>query len=361
MAHDPAVGRHSLFASLKRRSYIVGSALGITLGILYAYSLLQEGANAGFVLTIGMILELIVFFVLFALAPQWIEILEVAFFVAMIGSLMLLGGMQIHTLYARQVLIPDKLGFIINSLVLWLTICLLGSFLALPFRYMRPLLALIWVGTALIAISAALVLRPPEEWRYSYLISGIAGLAALYIVSLLISRLGQRQQQQATTDALTGIANRHLLADLLTHHYRRAVAQQRNFAVILIDIDHFKTINDSLGHPVGDQVLMDVATTIAQNIRGADQVGRWGGDEFLVLLIDTDMLAARQVAERIRTALAQHVAGRAARATVSIGVHSYQTGQSIEEILACADKALYAAKQAGRDQVGVWDANANEK
>jgi diguanylate cyclase (GGDEF)-like protein len=202
--------------------------------------------------------------------------------------------------------------------------------------------------------AAALIMRPPEEWRYSYLISWVAGLMALGIVSLLISWLGRRQQQQATTDALTGIANRHLLAELLERHHERATTQQRGYALMLIDIDRFKTINDTLGHAIGDRVLADVAALIVRNLRRTDHVGRWGGDEFLVLLVDADLRRAQEIAERIRTATERRVPADGARPTLSIGVHCYRAGQSIEQVLACADEALYQAKYAGRNQVGLW-------
>jgi diguanylate cyclase (GGDEF)-like protein len=198
-------------------------------------------------------------------------------------------------------------------------------------------------------------MRPPAQWRYSYIVSCVAGLAALYIVSLIINWLGQIQHQHATTDALTGIANRHLLSDLLTQHGERVAMQHQRPVVMLIDIDHFKSINDSYGHAMGDHVLTDVAATIMQHIRGVDHVGRWGGDEFLVLLTDMSLSAAQEVAERIRAAIEQCVFGDAVRTTVTIGIHRYRVGQSIEEALVCADQALYAAKHAGRNQVCVQE------
>jgi diguanylate cyclase (GGDEF)-like protein len=357
MSQDTIFNQNSRPPSFKRRLYIIGSAFGVVISILYAFSTIQEGINAGFVIGMVILLELSVFFLLFVFAAQWIGVLEASFYYVMVASLLLLVGVQIHMLYLKGVLSPDKLGFLINSLVLWLVIYQLGSFLALPFRHTRRLLVIIWVGMVLIIMDSVLTLRPPEEWRYSYLISWVAGLGALLMASLQIHWLGQRQRHQATTDSLTGLANRHQLADLLTHYYERAMAQQGSFTIMLIDIDYFKSINDNYGHAVGDQVLKEVAAAIMQQIGGNNQVGRWGGDEFLVLLEDANLHTAQQAAERIRAALDRCIIVGDVHITVSIGVHAYRVGQSIEDTLACADQALYLVKQAGRNQVGIWAPN----
>jgi diguanylate cyclase (GGDEF)-like protein len=347
MAHDPLPTHGSQSPALKRRTYIVGTALGVALCVLYAFSTIHEGVNAAFAVSMAIMIELTIFFCLFVFAAQWMETLEVIFYAMIVASLLLLGEVQIQVLYAKGVLTPDKLGFLINSLVLWLTICLLGAFLGLPLHQVRRLLLLIWVGMALIATSAALVMRPPEEWHYSFLVSWVAGIVTLCIVSLQLNWLGQRQQRLATTDALTGVANRHVLSEMLAQHYARAVAQRHDFAVLMIDVDFLKSINDRFGHARGDQALQETAAGILSQIRGSDLVGRWGGDEFLVLLTDMGLVSAQQVAERIRATL--ELRG----ISVSIGVHAYLAGQSIGDALSSADQALYAAKQAGRNQVSL--------
>lgn len=347
MALDQRPTHSSQSPELKRRTYIIGSALGVILSLLYAASTLHEGISIAFVVSIAILVELCVFLALFLLVPHWMEMLEVSFYFVIVVSLLILGEAQILVQNARGTLIPDKLGFLINTLVLWLTICQLGGFLVLPYRHMRRLSALIWVGMGLIAATAALLLRPPEEWRYSYLVSWIAGVTSLFVVSLQLSWLGKRQQRLATTDALTGVANRHLLSEMLAQHYARAVAQRHDFAVLMIDVDFLKSINDRFGHERGDQTLQETAAVILAQIRGSDMVGRWGGDEFLVLLTDMGLAPAQQVAERIRAALEPR------GVSVSIGVHAYLAGQSIGDALSSADQALYAAKQAGRNQVSL--------
>ncbi|MDP3479481.1 MAG: GGDEF domain-containing protein, partial [Desulfoprunum sp.] len=174
----------------------------------------------------------------------------------------------------------------------------------------------------------------------------------------MVRRLKEAQAKLellATTDSLTGLANRkQIMADLTIHleHYRR---YGTDFSVLMIDIDYFKRINDSHGHLSGDAVLVQLAQIFRETLRSLDSAGRYGGEEFLVILGKTDVHQAVQTAERIRQATDQHVfvcGDVSLRATISIGVAGIQLeDNSSTELIGRADKALYEAKAGGRNRV----------
>lgn len=159
----------------------------------------------------------------------------------------------------------------------------------------------------------------------------------------------------ATTDPLTGLSNRrHFLAAaaLVMESFRR---YHRPLTLLMLDIDHFKKINDTYGHGVGDQVLVAVADTLRSVLRSADLCGRFGGEEFVCLLPETTETEARIVAERLRRALAEQTvdaAEGAVRFTASIGLTVADVSDvSVESLLQRADAAMYEAKKAGRNRV----------
>jgi len=125
----------------------------------------------------------------------------------------------------------------------------------------------------------------------------------------------------------------------------------RPLSIVMLDIDHFKRINDRYGHAVGDSVLRQVAKVVETQIRSADALYRWGGEEFCVLSPETMLEGARESAERIRIAVAGADFGAVAEVTVSLGVAQWQAGELADALLRRVDGAMYAAKQAGRNRV----------
>jgi len=156
-------------------------------------------------------------------------------------------------------------------------------------------------------------------------------------------------------DALTGLPNRRLAIDRLQQEWSGYQRRHKPFAIALIDLDHFKRVNDDLGHDIGDLVLAQLARVLRRQIRTEDTVARFGGEEFLVLMPDTDVDAARLLAERIRASIAREPfvsVGAHCDMTASVGVAAAAPGMhSWQELLKAADRALYAAKGAGRDRV----------
>ncbi|WP_050741306.1 sensor domain-containing diguanylate cyclase [Acetobacterium bakii] len=153
------------------------------------------------------------------------------------------------------------------------------------------------------------------------------------------------------TDKLTQLYNRSKLDDILENEFRRSNRTALPFAVILLDVDHFKWVNDHFGHQVGDAILITLAEIFRSTIRVNDSVGRWGGEEFLFILPDTDEACAMRLAEKIRMRICEFHFEKPKQVTASLGVTVYRGDCSLETIVTRADVAMYAAKKAGRNQV----------
>jgi len=166
--------------------------------------------------------------------------------------------------------------------------------------------------------------------------------------------LTEELEQASRTDPLTDLANRRSVAARLGEELARSARTERPFSVLLLDVDHFKLINDAHGHHAGDQVLQQVAGLLKGNLRVVDLVGRWGGEEFLILLPESDADAAFQVAERLRQLIAEHpfyLDGRPLTITSTFGGATAAPGLSQEGLVRRADAALYEGKRAGRNCV----------
>lgn len=161
---------------------------------------------------------------------------------------------------------------------------------------------------------------------------------------------------QARTDALTGLPNRLKLNEVLASELARYQRYKTPFSLALFDIDHFKQINDTYGHQQGDQVLQQVARVVRQLIRAVDTVGRWGGEEFLLVLPETPLAGAVTTVERLRQAVAAADYGPVGRVTASFGVAEVRAGDDADKLLRRADTALYRAKNRGRNRVEVEEA-----
>jgi two-component system cell cycle response regulator len=178
------------------------------------------------------------------------------------------------------------------------------------------------------------------------------------IIKLEEQLIKARQQMEnlAMQDGLTGLLNRRAIEEHTRTELTLAKRKEQPLSVILLDVDFFKAINDQYGHPVGDQVLRQLSDVLSQNLRQHDRIGRWGGEEFIVILPDTEISKATAVAERMRIAIAetQFAAGNSTHQNVqiSLGVTCAQeTYPSLEELVETADLALYKAKQTGRNRV----------
>lgn len=188
---------------------------------------------------------------------------------------------------------------------------------------------------------------------------GVSLEAALLSLALA-SRLRQREQarrdaeQQARVDSLTGLLNRRAFSEQAASLWSTAVRHNRNLSLVMLDLDHFKKINDKHGHEAGDRALVLVAWTLAQSCRSGDILARWGGEEFVLLLPETDLQQACQLCERIRLAVGDcHFAADMQRVSLSISIGAAQRGReaSLEKLIRRADNRLYQAKRSGRNRV----------
>jgi diguanylate cyclase (GGDEF)-like protein len=222
------------------------------------------------------------------------------------------------------------------------------------------------------AVQQALSMDHPLELQLAQganigLMLGYLVGAALFnfsFLTLVMLRLVQRLQGLSMQDALTGLPNRRALEQALQREWQRWQRSARAFAVVALDLDHFKRINDTHGHLVGDDLLAAVGRRLAGAVRQMDIVARTGGEEFLVLMPDIDDAAADAAAERLRAALANSplaVGPLTLPITTSLGVARVRAGDTeLRQVLARADRALYAAKAAGRNRVGRDDAGLRD-
>lgn len=188
----------------------------------------------------------------------------------------------------------------------------------------------------------------------------LAGLnAALQQTNAALQEANCRLESLATTDPLTGLPNHRALVAAIDDQTAHARREEKLCALLFVDIDHFKTINDTYGHPIGDAVLCEFAACVRGCLREEDVLGRWGGEEFLIVLPGTDAERALRVGERVRAAVAAHpllmgngLSRRGLYITCSIGAASFPPHQAVrDDLVAAADQALYAAKRLGRNQV----------
>lgn len=192
---------------------------------------------------------------------------------------------------------------------------------------------------------------------YTLLLWGAGGLSVvLFLVSLYA--LHQRSlrchlQRVSRTDALTNLANRTWLNSVLPAEISRALRSKQALSVILLDIDHFKKINDQYGHLIGDQVLIKVAKLLQAAVRPYDTCARWGGEEFLILCPNTSLSVAHTIAERVRLSIAEHDFGAPGPVTISAGVSCLIEYDSEDKLLGRADSALYISKNQGRNRVTI--------
>jgi two-component system cell cycle response regulator len=160
--------------------------------------------------------------------------------------------------------------------------------------------------------------------------------------------------RMAITDGLTNVANRKQLDTVLAEELPRAQRQGRLLSLLMIDIDHFKSINDTYGHPTGDSVLRGVASMLSKRLRSTDKLARYGGEEFCLVLPETSLSSAVRIAEELRDMVAQQTfaaEGREIRVTVSIGVAAATPVMTVEQLYKAADDMLYKAKNSGRNRV----------
>jgi len=166
-------------------------------------------------------------------------------------------------------------------------------------------------------------------------------------------QLAKSMENLANTDLLTGLTNRRSFIEMLQRRIEEADRYKQTFSIIMCDIDHFKLVNDSHGHDVGDLVLVAFAEIAQSEMRTSDTVARWGGEEFIVLLPHTNQHMGFELGERLRKILAETPIHSTIRISVSLGVSEYQEHDNGNTLIKRADDALYRAKNQGRNRTEI--------
>jgi diguanylate cyclase (GGDEF)-like protein len=212
---------------------------------------------------------------------------------------------------------------------------------------------------ALVATYGELTLSsPPFAWTFAFWSASTVTLPALTLGALLMvyDRLMEKTEHAANRDFLTGAWSRRAFFEIAAREQARTARTGRQFCLLMLDVDRFKAINDKFGHAVGDQVLVDLVVCAGTVTRDVDYFARIGGEEFALLLPDTELSTARAVAERLRRTLERKITIRdvdgtpsTVAYTVSIGLAERRNAESFRELLQRADAALYEAKESGRN------------
>jgi diguanylate cyclase (GGDEF)-like protein len=220
-------------------------------------------------------------------------------------------------------------------------------------------IGLVYMGLDLMYRRAEPMMAVPESllgWLHyinlATMLAVMAVLASIYY--RLVRRSERRLHELACTDPLTQLRNRRFMMEVAQHEAAVVERGGRPLAVLLGDVDHFKRVNDQHGHVVGDGVLRAIARVLRDGVREVDHVARWGGEEFLLLLPGTELDEAQKVADRLRAAvlaLADVEGRRELGLSITLGLAELRPGESIEQALMRADRALYEGKQAGRNRV----------
>ncbi|NEX63955.1 GGDEF domain-containing protein [Noviherbaspirillum galbum] len=264
-----------------------------------------------------------------------------------------------------------RTGGIVSPAVLWLGVCsIIGSAAGGAKAGWR------WTATSLVVVpliyAADLagvfpqpVVRDMRALNFISIMSFTLLVAVFLVIYERINSSAIRKLDHALGlirtlaihDELTGIVNRREVLRFAAQEMMRSTRSATPFCLCLIDVDHFKRINDMHGHPVGDEVLRRIAGKIKEDIRATDCFGRYGGEEFLLILTDTDLTGGAEFVERIRQSVSTlHLTELGGNTvTISVGIAQHRQQENLDQILSRADKALYAAKAGGRNQIVLAD------
>lgn len=336
-----------LFQKYKQQTYRLAFPLGIVINILYMI-VMAKGYDFLFYLSAFQTVLLLVLTIMVWGRSTDLGVVEPAFYFLVQITFLFMTHASLARAMARNSLSPAVIADLVNSLALWTSIFMLAGSLTLKPKVSILFIAFAFFGVALLGMINLVFLQSAGHLTSDYLFRWVNPLAGLLITILLLQRMGLLQQRQARTDALTGLLNRHSLYSILDQELARAFRYKRELSVIIFDLDNFKTVNDTLGHAEGDKVLVNVSFLVRGLIRSVDYIGRWGGEEFLIVLPEANLMMARRLADRLRSEIE-----RGGLITASFGV-AFNCEGNLENVLRAADRALYQAKQNGRNQIVVF-------
>ncbi len=338
---------------------------GLTAYVAFTWGLVQNGyMHASESTYAQMVVLWVAGFVALSYVPSRFETMLDHSVLALLRSLWCNLGVV-----AMAVLVPHSVR------VLMLVVPLFGVFYAALYlnrSYVLLVAVLTWIFYVLASMGLASYAPVDPEFEsllalaFACMLAGgfVLSWEALQLRDQMVERNDglrlamERLQEMALKDELTGVHNRRYVLDVLNRQKALADREQASFTVCFCDLDHFKRVNDRFGHAVGDKALKQFAELATGVVRNIDYVARFGGEEFLLVLVGASESAANNVAERLRMRTKEMWipdTDEAFSLSVSIGVTRYREGERVDDVLNRADRALYQAKQGGRDKVVVAD------
>lgn len=339
----------------KRTIYLVGLPLGAVASLLLVYAEWAQGTlhlvdQIGLPLLSLLLIGLTVGFWRRSLP---FVALEVAFFLGFSSMLLASLGYSLTQVLGPEADLRNLIGLGYWSPVLYaMALLIFGVRTGIRLSIGVFLASLgVWLGQIAVSENAFPFERSLVFQLYA---SDALLLLLLYGLGAILELQAQQAaalEHDANTDPLTLLKNRRFVGAQLEHEAARSTRSGVTFSLIMLDLDHFKEINDRFGHDAGDATLRGVAALLSLHARSADILGRWGGEEFVLVLPELPLHDAAEVAERLREIVARHPFGGVGSATASFGVAEYVPGESVLNLVTRADGALYRAKASGRNCV----------
>lgn len=342
-----------LSSRYRRQIYLVAFPLGALFSAGYLWISASKVSQMNLWIALGVSVLLTILFIGLWFDSDFLHTAESIFYFSMCLYFVIYSHSNINLSSRIHLLTEDHLSDVITGMGMWLIIIFIGAFLSLSTRQFRILMAVDFFVLLLVSSINLYLVSSAGFNIYGYLYRWLNVFFALFVAVLLIQRIARLQQIYASTDPLTGLLNRRAMIEAITHEMRRVDRYKKTFSLILFDADKFKSINDTFGHAAGDQALRELAAATKKLTREIDRVGRWGGEEFLILLSETNLKEGMVVAERICKSIHEFDFSRSGRLTISVGITSYISRQSLDELLHTADLGMYQAKKNGGDQVCV--------
>jgi len=347
---------------VKRKTYLIATLAGLPAVLLVWVSMGPEGLVANIAFS-----QFVLFYVACVLALySRVVSIRLAERVMYLGVVLFAFAHLSYVLYANGSL-ADSRTTITEVTYTTLTVLYVAAYLVFDSRTALRI-SLTLFGLELFAVLVKALSELPagpdqEEILWLLRMHAFMGavIALIYASSYLkVQLLKQRQMAEvmhrlAHTDQLTGVANRRELYSELQKETEKTERYGRPLSIIFFDLDHFKAVNDTYGHDRGDNVLCEVVRSVESVLRATDRLGRWGGEEFVVLAPETDLREASRLAERLRVQIADH--RLAPTVTASLGFAQYEAGDTPDTLIKRADQALYKAKILGRNRAEHADGN----
>lgn len=347
---DPAHRKHSSLTSSERywSLFAIGARLAIVIHVLFVPLFYFIGSTLLAVFNVGSIILFIFCLALLkrehyspAIFLAWLEIIGHAVLATRVVGWE--GGFHYYLLIIIPLIFATVSQETGRKIILMTLICLIYILMD---NFLRDAVPLTLVNEDILS----LVRYANVTITFAFL-----GYVAFFYINT-VDKAENRLFWHATTDPLTGLFNRRHQVDVIEYERKQFKRSGKSFSFILADIDDFKTINDIHGHDTGDRILIIISNLLIRTLREQDSTARWGGEEYLILLPNTPLDQAVEIAERIKQAITSdeiNINGSNISLTITMGISEYRDGESIDACITRADEALYRGKKNGKDRVEI--------